>query len=63
MIIANYTELRSNLKDYLDRVVKDSDNIIVTRRNGAAVVIVSLDEYESMVETACGSYAPEAPSL
>lgn len=34
MIAATYTDLRSNLKDYLDRVVKDSDNVIVNRGNG-----------------------------
>ncbi len=52
MITATYTDLRSNLKDYLDRVVRDSDNVIVNRGNGSAVVIMSLEEYESMVETA-----------
>lgn len=52
MIAATYTDLRSNLKDYLDRVVKDSDNVIVNRGNGSAVVIMSLEEYESLLETA-----------
>lgn len=52
MIAATYTELRSNLKNYLDRVIKDSDNVIVNRGNGSAVVIMSLEEYEAMQETA-----------
>ena len=52
MITATYTDLRSNLKGYLDRAVKDSDNVIVNRGNGDAVVIMSMEEYESMVETA-----------
>ncbi len=52
MIAATYTELRSNLKKYLDRVIKDSDNVIVNRGNGSAVVIMSLEEYEAMQETA-----------
>ncbi|MBP5473949.1 MAG: type II toxin-antitoxin system Phd/YefM family antitoxin [Bacteroidales bacterium] len=60
MIIATYTDLRSNLKEYLDRVVKDSDNVIVNRGNGNAVVIMSLEEYESMVETA---YIMSQPDL
>ena len=60
MIIATYTDLRSNLKDYLDRVVKDSDNVIVNRGNGSAVVIMSMEEYESMVETA---YIMSQPDL
>ena len=49
MITATYTDLRSNLKDYLDRVVKDSDNVIVNRGGGSAVEIMSMEEYESMV--------------
>lgn len=60
MITATYTDLRSNLKDYLDRVVKDSDNVIVNRGAGSAVVIMSMEEYESMVETA---YVMSQPDL
>lgn len=60
MIAATYTELRSNLKDYLDRVVKDSDNVIVNRGGGSAVVIMSLEEYEAMQETA---YVMSQPDL
>ena len=60
MITATYTDLRSNLKDYLDRVVKDSDNVIVNRGTGSAVVIMSLEEYESMMETA---YVMSQPDL
>ena len=60
MITATYTDLRSNLKNYLDRVVNDSDNVIVNRGNGSAVVIMSMEEYESMVETA---YIMSQPDL
>ncbi len=60
MITATYTDLRSNLKGYLDRVVNDSDNVIVNRGKGSAVVIMSMEEYESMVETA---YIMSQPDL
>ncbi|MBO4571114.1 MAG: type II toxin-antitoxin system Phd/YefM family antitoxin [Bacteroidales bacterium] len=60
MITATYTELRSNLKNYLDKVVEDSDNVIVNRGKGSAVVIISLEEYESMLETA---YVMSQPDL
>ena len=60
MIAATYTDLRSNLKEYLDRVVKDSDNVIVNRGGGSAVVIMSMEEYESMMETA---YVMSQPDL
>lgn len=59
MITATYTDLRSNLKRYLDRVIKDSDNVIVNRGNDSAVVIMSMEEYESMVETAYIMSQPE----
>jgi len=59
MITATYTDLRSNLKDYLDRVVKDSDNLIVNCGGGSAVVIMSLEEYESMMETSCVMSQPD----
>lgn len=48
------------MKDYLDRVVRDSDNVIVNRGNGSAVVIMSMEEYESMIETA---YVMSQPDL
>lgn len=60
MIKATYTELRSNLKGYLDRVINDSDIIIVNHRKRSAVVIMSMEEYKSMVETA---YIMSQPDL
>ena len=60
MITATYTDLRANLKGYLDRVVKDSDNVIVNRGGGSAVVIMSMEEYEAMMETA---YIMSQPDL
>ena len=60
MITATYSDLRSNLKDSLDRVVRDSDNVIVNRGGGSAVVIMSLEEYEAMQETA---YVMSQPDL
>ena len=60
MITATYSDLRSNLKDYLARVLRDSDNVIVNRGGGSAVVIMSLEEYEAMQETA---YVMSQPDL
>lgn len=60
MITATYTDLRSNLKGFLDRVVNDSDNVIVNRGGGSAVVIMSMEEYESLMETA---YVMSQPDL
>lgn len=52
MRTANYTELRSNLKDYIDSVIKDLDTVIVNRGKDKGVVLLSLEEYNSLKETA-----------
>ena len=52
MDVVTYSEARANLKDVMDRVVADKTEIIVTRRKAEAVVMVSLSEWNSMVETA-----------
>jgi antitoxin YefM len=52
MDVISYSEARANLKDVMDRVVADKTEIIVTRQKAEAVVMVSLSEWNSMVETA-----------
>ncbi len=46
-----YSEVRNNLKSVLDRVNKDGETVIVTRKRGENVVILSLDDYNAMQET------------
>ena len=52
MLAINYTTMRSKLKEYCDKVVEDSEAIIVTRKNEKNVVLLSLDEYNNMQENA-----------
>ena len=51
MRTANFTDLRKNLKNYLDSVVSDSDTVIISRDGNTGVVLMSLDEYNSIKET------------
>lgn len=51
MRTANYTELRKNLRNHIDAVIKDNDALIVDRGNNTGVVMISLEEYNSIVET------------
>lgn len=51
MRTANYTDLRANLKGYIDSIIDDCDTVIVNRGNGTGVVMISLDEYNSLKET------------
>jgi antitoxin YefM len=46
-----YTNLRQNLKSYMDKVFNDHDPLIITRKNNENVVLMSVDEYNSLMET------------
>jgi antitoxin YefM len=51
MIAANFTEFRTSLKDYLDSVENDKETLIIKRKTGKGTVMISLDEYNSIMET------------
>ena len=51
MITTTYTDFRKNLKGFLDRVTDDADSVIINRPEGKAIVIISMEEYESLKET------------
>ena len=51
MNVISYSEARNNLKSVLDRVVDDCEEAVITRRNGEAVVMISLSEWNSIRET------------
>ena len=48
----SYSESRKNYASVLDSVVDDREEVVITRAGHEPVVIVSLDEYESLKETA-----------
>jgi antitoxin YefM len=47
----NYSEARKNLSSLMESVCDDSDVIVITRRKARPVVMMSLDEYNSIQET------------
>ena len=51
MIAANFSEFRANLKTYLDNVEDNNETLIVKRKTGKGTVMISLDEYNSIMET------------
>ena len=51
MDVMTYSDARKNLKSVMDKVVDHCSEVVVTRRNGEAVVMVSLSEWNSIVET------------
>jgi antitoxin YefM len=51
MIAANYTEFRKGLKNFLDNVEFNNETLIIKRGSGKGTVLISLDEYNSIMET------------
>jgi antitoxin YefM len=51
MKVVNYTEFRNNLSENLNEVNDDGDIVIVSRSKGKNVVVMSLEEYNSIQET------------
>jgi antitoxin YefM len=47
-----YSAARANLADTMDRVCEDHEPIIITRNGQQAVVMLSLEDYNAMEETA-----------
>ncbi|MDX1590167.1 MAG: type II toxin-antitoxin system prevent-host-death family antitoxin [Oleiphilaceae bacterium] len=51
MRIISFTEARNSLKAVLDAVVNDADTTVITRRDSEDAVVMSLDYYNSLMET------------
>lgn len=51
MKIVSFTEARNSLKAVLDRVINDADTTVITRRDTQDAVVMSLDYYNSLMET------------
>lgn len=51
MKVINYTDLRLNLKKWMDSVTEDMEEIIVKRKDNKDLVLISLEEYNALNET------------
>jgi antitoxin YefM len=51
MIATNYSEFRINLKKFLDAVEDSNETLVIKRATGKGSVMISLDEYNSLMET------------
>ena len=51
MRIVSFTEARNGLKSVLDDVVNDADCTVITRRDSEDAVVMSLEYYNSLMET------------
>lgn len=51
MRVINFSQARSNLKRVIDQVVKDANFAVISRRDDADAVLMSLDTFNSLMET------------
>ena len=50
MLAVNYTNLRDNMKAYMDKVTDDYETMIVTRKDNKNVVMISEEAYNNLME-------------
>lgn len=50
MLAVNYTNLRDNMKSYMDKVTDDYETMIVTRKDNKNVVMLSEESYNNLIE-------------
>jgi antitoxin YefM len=50
MLAANPSDVRRNMKDFMDKVVDENEALIITRPGGRDVVMLSKGEYDNMIE-------------
>lgn len=55
----SYTESRAKYAETLDSVINDREEVVITRAGHESVVMVSLDDYQSLKETAYLLRSPE----
>ena len=51
MRVINFSEARNKLKAVLDQVVSDADYTIISRRDADDAVVMSLDQFNGLMET------------
>lgn len=51
MIVTSISEFRKDIKNYLDRVSKNFETLIINRGKDAGIVIISLEEYNALMAT------------
>lgn len=52
MLAVNYTNLRENMKTYMDKVTDDYEVVVVTRKNNKNIVMLSEETYNNLLENA-----------
>jgi antitoxin YefM len=51
MKVINFSDARNQLKSVLDQVVNDADYTIISRRDAEDAVVMSLEQFNGLMET------------
>jgi len=51
MQAVTYSEARQGLKNFMDAACANHEPVLITRRKNESVVLISLEDYESIVES------------
>lgn len=51
MITATVSDFRKDIKNYLDKVSKNFETLIINRGKDSGIVVISLEEYNSLMAT------------
>lgn len=51
MNVTSISKFRRDAKTYFDQVIDNKDVLLITRNDGQTVVVMTLDQYNSQVET------------
>jgi antitoxin YefM len=51
MQAVTYSEARHDLKNFMDEACNNHEPILITRRKSKSVVLLSLEDYESLMES------------
>ncbi|NOZ47422.1 MAG: type II toxin-antitoxin system prevent-host-death family antitoxin [Chlorobi bacterium] len=51
MLTTSISDFRKNIKKYLDNVIDNFETLIINRGKDSGVVVISLDEYNSLNAT------------
>ena len=52
MLATNYSNIRSQLKDYCDKVCDLQETVLITRKNDKNIVMMSLEKYNELEKAA-----------
>jgi len=51
MVTASISDFRKDIKSYFDKVTQNFETLIINRGKEAGIVVISLEEYNSLIAT------------